>query len=209
MKNFYVLMLLIAGAAFSVNASDSGEVKEIDKSEYIVASKADALSGAIEVTDPIFHRNWGNGYNGSCNHSANPSRDVYYDVYPIYSSTGENLDISTASTGGSSDCHFTLYCDPFDPAFPLLNMTAIDDDDGPGNMPAFVPGDNYYIAANTQYYLVMTTYSSLATASYDISMGGNLAFGAVPPPPVVPLSNWAFALIGLFAVTLIFIKFRR
>lgn len=29
------------------------------------------------------------------------------------------------------------------------------------------------------------------------------------PPPAVPLSNWAFVLVGLLAVTLVFIKFRK
>lgn len=30
-----------------------------------------------------------------------------------------------------------------------------------------------------------------------------------PPPPSVPLSNWAFAIIGLLSVTFVYIKFRR
>jgi len=32
---------------------------------------------------------------------------------------------------------------------------------------------------------------------------------APPPPPTVPLSNWAFAIIGILALTFVFIKFRK
>ena len=210
MKKVYLLFLFAFVASFGTFAQNSGEVKGVDNMDYIVANKADATSGSIDGTDPIYHRSFGNGYSGNCDWANNGSRDVNYDVYPIYTTTSEALDISTTQTGGStSDGHMTLFCDPFDPANPTLNVVAIDDDDGPGFMPAFLPADNYMVDANTQYYLVVTTFGDGATMDYDLTLGGNFTIGSPAPPPAVPLSNWAFALIGLFTVSFVFFKFRK
>lgn len=42
-----------------------------------------------------------------------------------------------------------------------------------------------------------------------LGTGLAMCLGEVPAPPTVPLSNWAFALIGIFAVTLVVFKFRK
>jgi len=207
MRKFYILLALALAFSFSVQAIN--EEKSADKSEYSVQQRADAVSGFVDNTSPEFERRFGNGYDAGCAKSSSLSGLKYYNVYPFYSTTGEALDISSTSTGGSSDFHFTVYCEPFDPANTDLNIKAIDDDDGPGYMPAFAPADAYMIDANTQYYLVMAPFSGGATGSYDITLGGNLVLGVVPAPPSVPLSNWAFALIGLFALTLVFFKFKK
>ena len=210
MRKFSVLFFLMVLFAFSAQAQNASLEKEVDKADYVVAAKADAVSGSLDASDPVFGRRYGSVYSNSCDAIANASgsNSVYYDVYPFYTTTGENLDISSVSTGGTNDCLFHVYCDPFDPANADLNVTAIDDDDGPSLMPAFLPGDNYYVEANTQYYLVMTTFSNGATGTYDITFGGDFVIG-VYAPPLVPLSNWAFLLIGLFVITFVFIKFKK
>jgi hypothetical protein len=212
MRKFYILMILVFAASFSVQAIN--DEKTDDNKEYVVQSKADVLSDETLATDPTYGRRYLNGFSDLCNMVSNASsqNSVYYKVYPFYSSSDENLDISTTTTGGNGDMFMALYCDPFDPTNPDLNILGIDDDGGPGSMPAFDPADNYTITANTQYYMVISTWSNGNVGSYDIALGGDFVFGTLappPPPPSVPLSNWAFALIGLFAVTLVFFKFRR
>ena len=209
MKKFYVLIMLTVAVTLSVYSSGSEEVKGVDKSEYVTANKADAVSGVIDASSPEFDRRWTNAYDANCSLSTFSAGTRYYQVYPFYSVSDEPLDISSTTTGGSGDMHFTVYCDPFDANNSDLNITAINDDSGPGSMPAFDPANSYNVSANTQYYLVVSTWGAGATGTYDISLGGDFVFGTLAPPPAVPLSNWAFALIGLFALTLVFIKFRK
>jgi len=137
---------------------------------------------------------------------------VYYQEIPFYTTSDEALDISMVDISGTDDYLFTVYCDPFDVANPDLNILALDDDDGPGYLPAFVPADAYDVMANTQYFLVVTPFSSGAEGTSDITFGGDFVIGLVPPPPpppTVPLSNWAFGLIALLSLGFIFVRFRR
>lgn len=199
---------------FVLSAQSATEEKETDKSEYTVSSKSETVSGIIDATSPEFIRNYSNGYSADCNKLAYVSGTRYYMLYPFYTTSTENLDISSTSVSGTTDMHFTVYCDPFDDAVSGSNIIAIDDDDGPGAMPAFVPSDGYEVLANTQYYLVMSTFGSGATGAYDISFGGDFVTGIYvapppPPPPAAPISNWAFVLIGVLAVTVVFFKFKK
>lgn len=184
--------------------------KQIDKSEYVVAQKAASQGGALEVTDDTYNRIWGAPYDGTCSASASASgfaNNVYYDVYEIHTTVAEAADISISSAD-LSDTYITLYCS-FDPLMPEDGVFCGDDDGGAGWLSAFVPADGYILDANTSYYLVVAAYSNGTTGTYTVDMGGNLQFGAPAPPPAVPLSNWAFAIIGLFAIGFVFIKFRR
>lgn len=209
MRKFYILILLTACTGFFANAQLVSEEKGIDNSEFVIASKADAISGSLDPTDPTYNRISGGSYSGSCGISANLSSwgtDVYYDVYEIHTTINEAAIISITS-GGLSDSYMTLYCS-FDPNFPDQDIYCGDDDGGVGYMSAFTPADSYIIAANTTYFLVITSFDNGDTGAYSVDMGGNLVFGAFVPL-TVPISNWAFAIIGLLAVTLVVFKFRK
>ena len=209
MKNF-VIIVLASVLSFGLMAQNSLDVKLPDDSDYVIANKADTYSGSISAASPQFSRQFSDGYAASCDYAATPSSARYYEVIPFYSTSTEALDISSTSTGGSSDMHFIVYCDPFDPLNNDQNIIAIDDDGGAGLMPAFDPVDNYIIQANTQYYLTISPWASAtSSASYDISFGGDFQVGVVGPPPTVPVSNWAFVLIGLLAIGFVFLKFRK
>lgn len=214
MKKIYVLIVLAIMFSFAVQVS--GEEKSPDTKDYLAQSKADVVSGSLDATSPIYEKiktAWGDPtYDAACSLVTEAVvGDRYYAVYPFYSSTAEPLDISLTSTGGSTDGYATVYCEPFDPVNPGLNIKAVDDDDGPSLMPAFDPSEGFGIEANTQYYLVVSTYSVITDISFDITFGGDFVLGtpAPPPPPTVPLSNWAFAIIGILALTFVFIKFRK
>jgi len=203
-----ILLAIVFASTFVIGQNQNSE-KEIDNSEYVIADKADSQSGSLDNTDPVYNRAFSDGYDASCNKSASLSSSgssVYYDVYEIHTTVSEALDISITSNG-LGDSHMTLYCS-FDPMDPLANIMCIDDDGGLGLLSAFTPGDNYIIDANTTYYLVVTSFGSGETGGYTVDMGGNLVFGAYATP-TVPISNWAFAIIGILALTFVFIKFRK
>ena len=212
MRKFYVLLLAASLFTFTAVGQNGMSEKEVDNSEYVISQKAASMAGALVDGGDRYNRLWGAPFDGTCNASANLSgwaNDVLYEVYEIHTSVSEAADISLDDVGtGLDDTYMTLYCN-FDPLNADQGVFCGDDDDGAGWMSAFTPVDNYVLDANTSYYLVVAGYNNGSEGGFDINMGGNLAFGAPPPPPAVPLSNWAFALIGLFAVTFVFIKFRK
>ena len=212
MKKFYVLFLAVAFLSFGTVLQAANTEKEADNSEYVVQQRGAVLNDAlVDGVDGRYKRIYGSPYDGTCNAASNLSGfadDVLYKVYEIHTTVAEAADISLDDLGtGLDDTYMTLYC-TFDPNNADQNVFCGDDDGGAGWMSAFTPVDGYMLDANTSYYLVVAGYNNGAEGGFAINMGGNLDFGAPPPPPV-PLSNWAFALIGLFALTFVFIKFKK
>jgi len=203
-KSILLSFLFVSTIAFGQNLNSE---KEIDNSEFMVSQKSASQSGSLDNTDPTFGRVFGDDYSITCSASSSLSgagSNVFYDVYEI-STTVDEAAIVSISSNGLADSHMTLYCS-FDPNNPQANIVCIDDDGAGGLMSAFTPADNYLINANTTYYLVVTSFGSGETGGYTVDLGGNLQFAAVA---AVPLSNWAFALIGLFAIGFVFIRIRK
>lgn len=210
MRKIYFLFAVILMTSTLAIAQNSSSEKGVDKSEYVVMTKSANQSGDLGAADPTYNRIYGSPYDGTCNVFANLSGSgtaTYYDVYEIHTTTSEAADISISSAS-FSDSYMTLYCS-FDPLNPDQGVFCGDDDDGSGFLSAFLPSDGYMLDANTSYYLVITSFSNGTTGSYTVDMGGNLQFGPPPAPPTVPLSNWAFAIIGILALSFVFIKFRK
>ncbi len=208
MRKFQIMMML----AIFISATTMGQAlnpeKTIDKVNYTVTQKAASQNGTLSITDGTYNRISGDVYTGSCGAAGSLSgvgTSVYYDVYEIHTTVAEAADISISSAA-FGDSYITLYCS-FNPLQPTQNIYCANDDYGAGFLSAFDPSDNYMLAANTSYYLVVTSFGNGVTGNYTIDMGGNLVFGA--PGPVIPLSNWAFALIGVALLSFIVFKFRK
>ena len=98
----------------------------------------------------------------------------YYNAIPIMTSVAENLVAEVLDVGTDlSDTIMTLYCNPFDPANPLDNAIAYDDDGGDGMLSAFFDSDGIYLQPATVYWLVISTYSPGYTGAYDVCLGGH------------------------------------
>jgi len=211
MKKLNVLFLLLTVFAFSAMAQNGLDEKEVDNSDYSVNAKADAITVVLDASSPTFARRFNTGYTATCDHSsyASSNNNVFYDVIPFYTTSDEALDISCAMVSGTDDYIFFVYCDPFDAANPDLNLLAINDDGGEDFMPAFDPANGFDVVANTQYHLVISAFYNDSIGTADITFGGNFVVGTYPPPPSVPLSNWAFGLIALLSLGFVFVRFRR
>jgi len=215
MKKLNVLFLLLTVFAFSALAQNGLDEKGVDNSDYFVNAKADAITVVLDASSPTFGRRYHDGYTATCDHLsyASSQDNVFYDVIPFYTTSDEALDISCAMVSGTDDYIFFVYCNPFDAANPDLNILAIDDDGGEDWLPAFDPANGFDVAANTQYYLVVSPWYNNHIGTVDITFGGDFVVGTVPPPPppppTVPLSNWAFGLIALLSLGFVFVRFRR
>lgn len=150
------------------------------------------FSGALTTFDPTFNRPT------TLTSLSGVGTAVYYDVYGFYVSANGTYSIeSTSFTGLDSDTYFALYRTQFSRSAPLTNLIGIDDDGGAGNLSLL----NSVLTANTQYFLVLTTFSNNITGNYtgvfNTTVGnGQVTLGNLPAPSVVP-EPASLALLGL------------
>jgi hypothetical protein len=98
--------------------------------------------------------------------------DQPYNAIPIRSATGGLFTAIINKQGaGIGDTVMALYCDPFEADNPTANLIAYDDDGGDGELSGFFAYDNITLAANTRYWLVVTTFNSAQTGAYSLCLG--------------------------------------
>lgn len=186
-KLMFVLCVVALVAAPSIGSAAVSE-KTTDTRNYQVSpvSRSDSVSGNIDGSN-TFDRVYSVTYDGTCNASSSDSSQngVGYEVFAFHTTVAENLDASTTD-GGLGDSVMFVYCDPFDPANPDLNLVAWDDDDGAGLMSAITPADGVAIAADTTYYIVITGWSPTDLGAYTLDLGGDFAFGPAEQPTPTP-----------------------
>jgi hypothetical protein len=150
------------------------------------------FSGALTTQDPQFNRPV------SLSGLSGVGTAAYYDVYSFYVSANGTYSMeSTSFSGLDADTYFALYRTQFSASTPLTNLIAIDDDGGAGNLSLI----NTVLTANTQYFLVLTTFSNGITGNYtgvfSTTVGnGQVTLGALPAPSAVPEPG-SLALLGL------------
>ena len=155
-----------------------------------------SFSGALTLTDPIFNRPV------STTTLSGVGTAVFYDVQrfslTLSSSVTLTVDSATFSPGTPDDSFLALYQGAFNPASPLTNLIAVDDDSGPG----FLSSISAPLLAGTNYFLVTTAFANGVTGPYnDTITPANAASVVVVPEP----STWAMAVGGLGVLML----FRR
>ena len=74
-----------------------------------------------------------------------------------------------------SDTVLTLYCDPFDPMAPALNVVAYDDDDGMGTLSALTASDDIRLVPGREYWVVVSTYGAGMYGSFTVQLSDNAA----------------------------------
>ena len=150
------------------------------------ASADIVITGSLGASDPTWTRPSDRAVGGTYQDSSNNS--MPYKVHTIRTTTvGSTLSVTTDSST-PFDSFLALYSS-FVPGNPQANLLAADDD-GAGYPHARLTRTG--LAANTNYYLVITSYSNNADAvhplygNYSLTVGGNFVetrppvFGNVP-----------------------------
>ncbi len=137
-----------------------------------------SFSGALATTDPTFNRPF------TTTSLSGVGTNVYYDVQPFTLTLSGSTNLSTDSANftptPADDTFLCLYQTAFNPASPLTNLVAIDDDSGPGSLSLITAN----LTAGTAYFMVITSYSNGVTGTYTASITPANAAAIVVPSAV-------------------------
>jgi len=179
MKKMMACVAVLALASGFAVASE----KSPDMVDYSILVEAGTTSGNLDGSD-TFDRRYIVTYDGTCDAvSSDSSLDgTPYQVFEISSPVAEALEAEVV-LGTLEDSVLFVYCDPFDPLNPELNLRAWDDDDGVGYGSAITPADGYMIDADTTYFLVVGGYGDDDFGDFTLNLGGNAVFDQAQPTP--------------------------
>ncbi len=158
------------------------------------------FAGTLSATDPTFNRPL-TGAPPTGLSAAGTA--VSYDLYPFFVTASASFTLETLSANltpnSPTDTFIALYQTAFNPASPLTNAIAADDDGGVGPLSLITATLN----PGVQYFLVSTSFFNGAFGDYTGSISATGApaaiFGMVPEPSSAMMLLGALALGGLVA----------
>lgn len=119
------------------------------------------ITGSLTENSPTWNRIYGGSVSLDCASQVNDSSTdgQYFALFCITVSDDTPVEIIVDPAGTTlHDTVMALYCDPFDPADPSLNVVSYDDDGGDGLLSAFVAGDGITLTPGNQYFLVLSNF---------------------------------------------------
>ncbi len=155
--------------------------------------------GALDAGDPTFNRPAGLTTLSAVGTS------VSFETFQFSLSLADTVTITVTSAniaavgnGNPNDSYLLLYAGAFNPASPLTNLVAFNDDIGGGNFLSSING--FAASAGTLYTVVMTTFNNGAFGTYNNSITTpNAAIITVPEPSSIV----AMGVLGLAGVTVL------
>ncbi len=157
------------------------------------------LTGTLDASSPTWNRSFGSATPTpeTCDYPLLDSGNdgQYYDFFCIRATDGEPIEIVVdPDNTGVGDTTLHIFCDPLDPMAPLENAVYYDDDGGEGFLSAIVAEDGVVLLPETDYWLVISTFSPGDTGPFAIGTSDNVALcGGV----AVEAADWS-SLKGLF-----------
>ncbi len=171
-----MVVLMVAVVAFGQSLAEIEKQRQIElqgpPQDFVLGEEnvlADTYSGELSAASPLWDRVYACNVSPSCSATCSDSSQngEYYEVIPIEVTSPENLECAVTASA-ISDTTMYVYCDPFNPAAPLANVIAWDDDDGSGNWSAFTAADGVLLQPGQTYYVVLSTFSPAVTGTFTI-----------------------------------------
>ena len=120
----------------------------------------DTVVGVLDMFSPHYDRIESNDVDPNCNAPSTDSAqdNMPFAAIPIHSPAGGNLLAEITEDGTNvPDTVMSVYCDPFDPADPMANLIAFDDNTGIGLLSQINSVKGAALAADTRYWIVVST----------------------------------------------------
>ena len=138
------------------------------------STRAFSESGTFNSASPTYDRILSGATSLTCNAPSNDSINdgMSYVALRVEVTAAENLVAEVIATGTTlGDPVLSLYCDPFDPAAPMTNLVAFNDDISQNNkMARFLDSDGITLQPGATYWLVLTTFSSGDFGTYQVDV---------------------------------------
>ncbi len=169
---FCLFLILTAGSALA-------REKTLDTmNAAAIASFAPPVSGSLTAASGTYDRIYTTGnIDAQCGAETTDSANdgMYYDLYCLQVDDYQPIEMILDASGTNIiDTVLTLYCSPFDPLNPDLNVVAFDDDSGMDTLSAFTLSHGIRLVPGEEYWLVISTYGANMTGEYLIQKSSNV-----------------------------------
>lgn len=171
LKSFIMVSLALALPAMAAEkALDAANIKS-------GLTSFQTFSGTLDGSSPVYDRIYGTTVDAHCGapvfDSVNDS--MAFDIQCIEVMDANPIEIILdPGLTSISDTVLTLYCDPFDPLAPSLNVVAFDDDDGMATLSALSVPDNIRLVPGLKYWVVVSTYGAGMHGNYTAQLSDNV-----------------------------------
>jgi len=213
-KTLYFIVVFSLFIGFSGIGQSSPETKEnvVDDVNFsLTSARALPIVGQLNGSSASFLRPSNIplstvAYDPTCSGSfaTAPASTCYFAVYTFTATQTEELVLTLETPNSGSCCTefdplVLLYCAPFNPNNPLLNLRAGNDDAGVGFWSAFPAGSGVMIEAGNTYDIVVTHFTDIQNLNGPVDYTLTVANDVDIQGHEVPLSNWALG-IGIFLI---------
>lgn len=140
-------------------------------------SSFQTFSGTLDGNSPVYDRIYGTTADADCGAPVFDSLNngMAFDIQCVeVIDTHPIAIVLDAGLTSLTDTVLTLYCDPFDPTAPSLNVVAFDDDDGTGTLSALSVSDDIRLVPGREYWVVVSTYGAGMLGGYTVQLGDNV-----------------------------------
>ncbi len=161
----------------------AGVAQAVEKQPDLMNAAAKATlnpptSGSLTLASGTYDRIYTSGtVDAQCGAEAFDSANdgMYYDVYCLQVDDTNPIELILDANGTNIiDTVLTIYCSPFDPMHPELNVVAFDDDSGESTLSAITAAQNVALIEGQEYWLVISSYGANMTGDYVIQKSGNV-----------------------------------
>lgn len=187
--NLVFATVLIAGIFFvglwafsSVEAANL--IREPENAEAVSLTSGPTFKGSLSNKSPTWNRAVSTSSpDPSCGLSLkdHANNGQAYRVIPFQVTNTSPVTVTVNGLGTTlADTVIYIYCN-FNAAKPLNSGVAYDDNDGQGDLSAFLIRDNIVLATKTTYYLVISTDSAGDYGRYQLDFSSNVRLGLEDP----------------------------
>jgi hypothetical protein len=171
LKSLIMMSLALAlPAAAAEKALDAKNIKS-------GVTSFQTFSGTLDGSSPIYDRIYGTTVDAACGAQVFDSLNdgMAFDIQCVeVMDTNPIAIILSSDLTTISDTALTLYCDPFDPLAPSLNVVAFDDDDGIATLSALSESDDIRLVPGLKYWVVVSTYGAGMYGNYTVQLSDNV-----------------------------------